>query len=139
MKRLIGVLLLMICVCSISYATDNSYLGVIADKLDVSEEQAFETLVYQQKIAAYRNLITVLLAVIAGFIFIKTLKAGDKSEKVGYNGREWKARYILPAMLTGLYTVSATIYNAIMLEETFTGLFNPEYGALEQLKFITSG
>ena len=128
-----------------STVIENNTLQLIADELNVSEGRAFSTLVNQQRIMSYRNVMTIFMAIASGYMFIRLLKLGSKkdnqvatTDSCNDTSYEWSVRYVLPIAVSGILMASSIIYNSVMLEETFTGLFNPEYGALEQLKFIGS-
>lgn len=122
-------------------------LELIADELDISEQQAYQSLVKEQRIQAYRNMVIMITMVFAGFFFRKYLhKAQNDRATIGYYsgyGQEEKRlkeiydnKWIILSVITGLVFVVSLVYNSVMLSETFTGLFNPEYGALEQLEFL---
>ena len=139
MKKLITILLIL---CVTNVMAGNNTLQVISENLDVSEDHAFKTLVTQQRVIAVRNLITMVLGIFAGLYLVRMLKEGAKEENqvmsTGYNSRQsWAPRYIVLSIIVGGYFVAALVYNSVNLGITFTGLLNPEYGALEQLKFLS--
>ncbi len=113
--------------------TTKGRLELIADELDISEEQAYQSLVKEQRVQAYRNLMIYITMFIGLVGMRKCLKRGDddRSER-----EEWKVKWIIPTIITSLMFVVSLVYNAREMADTFTGLFNPEYGALEQLEFL---
>lgn len=118
-------------------------LKVIAEELDMNEQDAYQVLVKEQTVQSIRNLMILLTMFLAGFFFKKYLhKAQDDKEFIKSTSHyrddkyEYKSKWIVLSILSGLIFVSTFIYNSVMLSETFTGLFNPEYGALEQLNFL---
>ena len=121
--------------------TNKGRLELIADELDISEEQAYQSLVKEQRIQAYRNLMIYLTMFIGLVGMRKCLKRGDEDrperERYGEIEKgEWKVKWIIPTIITSLMFVVSLVYNAVEMADTFTGLFNPEYGALEQLEFL---
>ena len=152
-------------------------LELIADELDISEEQAYQSLVKEQRIQAYRNLMIYATMFLALYTLKRSFKigkgeikdSGDRKEmylaytetcnkmvkdetsswtikdildKVqhpfSYSSRDetMEIKKIIFVVLSILIFSASLIYNSIMLGDTFTGLFNPEYGALEQLEFL---
>jgi len=120
--------------------TSKGRLELIADELDISEEQAYQSLVKEQRIQAYRNLMIYLTMFIGLIGMKKSLKKlnNDKHdyERYGEKRERYKDTWIFVTILFSAIFVASIIYNSIMLGDTFTGLFNPEYGALEQLEFL---
>lgn len=118
-------------------------LELIADELEISENQAFDTLVYQQKVMAYRNIMIIFTMLLSGFFFKKFLhNTQHKRIKISDNRYRddqkeiYDNKWVVLTVVTGFIFVGSFIYNSIVLPETFTGLLNPEYGALEQLNFL---
>ena len=157
---------------------NHNRLEIIADELDISENQAYEVLVNEQRVQSIRN----LMIFITMFISLYTLKRSlsiEISEDKGYNNlyenyilaindlqsrirpdetfSSWDLRdfgsgvkppeqlnsdkiqspkKIIFIVISICVFIASFIYNSVNLSETFTGLFNPEYGALEQLKFL---
>ena len=120
--------------------TNKGRLELIADELDISEQQAYKSLVKEQRIQAYRNLM-IYITMFIGLVGVrKCLKNGDadKTTSETYNTRagEWKVKWVIPLGISIIIFLSSFIYNGVFMTDTFTGLFNPEYGALEQLEFL---
>ena len=128
-------------------STTKGRLELIADELDISEQQAYESLVKEQRIQAYRNLIIMITMIFGGYFFKKYLHKAQHDRTTinyysGYGVDEprkkevYDNKWIILSVITGLVFIVSLVYNSVMLSETFTGLFNPEYGALEQLEFL---
>ncbi len=117
-----------------------SQLELISEELNISESQAYSSLVKQQKIQAYRNLMIYLTMVIGIIGMNKSISRlnKDKEEYTSIYGSrtKYKDSWVFITILFSVIFIVSLIYNSIMLADTFTGLFNPEYGALEQLQFI---
>ena len=120
--------------------TSKGRLELIADELDISEQQAYQSLVKEQRIQAYRNLMIYLTMFIGLIGMKKALKKlnTDKHEydRYGVTRERYKDTWVFVTILFSAIFVGSIVYNSIMLGDTFTGLFNPEYGALEQLEFL---
>lgn len=120
--------------------TSKGRLELIADELDISEQQAYQSLVKEQRIQAYRNLMIYLTMFIGLIGMKKSLKKlnTDKHEydRYGVKRERYKDTWVFVTILFSAIFVGSIVYNSIMLGDTFTGLFNPEYGALEQLEFL---
>lgn len=124
--------------------TTRNALKLIAEELNISEQHAFDTLVQQQKIISYRNLLTMITILFSGFFMGKYLKLTFKEgNRVTYTNNynqeatTVSARYVIPLVMFMLIFITGFIYNTVELQHTITGLFNPEYGALEQLNFLS--
>lgn len=118
-------------------------LKVIADELDMNEKEAYQVLVKEQTVQAFRNLMILMTMFLAGLFFKKYIhKAQDDKEYIKSSSQyrddkyEYKNKWIVLAVLSGSIFIATFVYNSVVLSDTFTGLFNPEYGALEQLNFL---
>ena len=144
MNKTILIVLLLIGFQSFAQDTitdTRNQLELIADELEISETQAFETLVYQQQVMAYRNIMIIFTMLLSGFFFKRFLhntqhKMILSKDKYNNEVRLYDNKWLVLSIITGIIFVSSFIYNSVVLPETFTGLLNPEYGALEQLNFL---
>ena len=199
MKKIIIIAILLIgtfnTIAQDSITNNKNQLELIADELDISEKQAYDSLIQQQRVQSFRNLMifgTMFLSMWSMkriFNSIKNKKEDDNPQtqaqiayynackeasiaQTTYFAAEWtgkdehgmknsasqydspnkpnfikldaektadklySAKDVIFLILSLAIFIGSIIYNSVMLSETFTGLFNPEYGALEQLNFL---
>jgi hypothetical protein len=180
MKQIIIIAILLIgtfnTIAQDTISNDKNQLELIADELDISESQAYSTLVQEQRVQAYRNLMIFVAMFLSIWTLTKSLKLSTKpltldketfseyyqavekasdtaswsniketlrtiqgpwaSNSTLNNNMAVAKKVIFIVLSLGIF-ISSFIYNSVYLSETFTGLFNPEYGALEQLNFLT--
>lgn len=200
-KRITLILVLMMAFSPYSQDTlpdDRTHLEIISEQLDISEREAYDTLVAEQRVQAFRNL-AIFATMFLSMLSIKrvfkhstsitspadykttesyvayfkaytthneayTSYANAKAQEIakttpdrspGYTSTidrfpDYVApeptiiaaeipnnvRAVIILVLSLSIFIGSLIYNSVMLSETFTGLFNPEYGALEQLEFL---
>lgn len=141
--------LLLIAILSVGFIahaeqdTTRNALKLIAEELNISEQHAFDTLVQQQRVIAWRNILTIITMLFALFNLFKYVKkAYNIDNMVSHTNHygEYKIidnKYVFYIVLSAVVFCVGFGYNIVTLEETFTGLLNPEYGALEQLNFLS--
>lgn len=104
--------------------------------LKVGSEQVFAVLVAQQKVKSITNIVLFIFSIIGFWIFYKSFKKGAEKEW-DFDGT---VGYAIQMVVSGIFGCGLMIYSLVCLDETITGLINPEYGAIKDIfEFIRGG
>lgn len=117
----------------------------ISSVLKVPAEHVYQVLIKQQRINAVCSLLVFILAIITCYLFIISISKSHWGDSYNYDNSSPSSKYWIGyrynkyatfTMVYGIIFVISFIYSAVSIEGIFTGLFNPEYGAIQNILSI---